>query len=314
MTKLILILAATFAASAHAEFYPSNLFYRIGAGVMAVLGDSYHWRRSVESDPIFRPVRVPLQDVRPCEQSEPCVYLNGRKVDLEPTPAPLMHGRTQVVGQSNDKSATTVYARVRFGSWMNSDPDFLHVWAVIPHPGRTVKIVGYSIQRDEDSGVENEALTALSDLSLYKFLTSQNAVEVEVARELTGRRVFCTKYPELPIDSIRDDVAPLEAHGLIGDDEAQSRLKELNAIAAVLDLDRGKIKCESPITDQLDIVLDQVRMALQDHVDRTAKEARHHRQSEPAKPVDPSPVVIPAPSPAPPTDGIPFLSPPKPAT
>lgn len=316
MTKLIFVLVASLATPAHAEFYPGNLVYRIWAGAVALVWDSYYWQRSTTSAPIIRPSRVRLQDVKPCDQGESCVYLNGRKVDLEPSPASLMHGRLQVIGQATDKNATTIYARVRFGAWVTSEPDFLHVWATIRHPGHQVKIIGYAVQRDLEPGTENEALAALNDLSLYKFLTSTNPVEVEVARELVGRRVFCTKYPSQPIDSIRDDVAPLEAHGLINGDEAQSRLAELNSIAAVIDLDHGRAKCESPITDQLDIVLDQVRVELQQFVNQAAKTPKRDAtpKAEPATPTPEPKVDVPAPSPAPPTQGIPFLTPPRPAT
>ena len=283
MTRfLLLILSLGVLPAAAFELRPDNLFKLIPA----YFAGKHEFARVRVSDPVWRSGRVPLMDVQPCEGSPACVILNGRRVELEPTPAELLHQRVEVVGRARGPAHTGVYLRVRFSPWAASDPDFLLVWATVRNRDRKVEIKGYSVARGQTPGREYGAGPEIADYNVMKYLTSHNLLELEIARELVHRQIFCLQ-PAEPTDTVRDEVAPLQHAGLITGAEAEARLNSLQTLAGVIDIARGRLMCDSPLTDQVDGALDQVRLALQKHVRQVAKPA-----------VTPKPVVLPE---APPT-------------
>jgi len=283
MKRLTLILFAfkLVPAAAAVEFRPQNVFRLVPAWIAG----KHELSRVQVSDPIIRSRRVPLQDVYPCAGDAPCVLLNGRRVDLEATPAELLHQKVQVVGRARGPAYTGVFARVRFGPWTADHPDNLLVWAVIRNRDHRVKIQGYSVDRDGRPGTEYDL--GFTNYALVKYLTSPNVLETQIARELVERHVFCLKYPAEPVDTLRDEEMPLRQAGLLNAPEARTRWISLQAVASVIDIARGRSMCESPITDQVDGVLDQVREALETFV----RQASTPKVAMPAMPRSSAPPV-----------------------
>jgi hypothetical protein len=187
-----------------------------------------------------------------------------------------------------------VFARVRFSPWAVQNPDYLLIWATIRNRDRVVKIQGYSVDRDTAGGREYSVGPEIVNYNLMKFLTSKNDLELEIARELVHRQVFCLKYPAEPLDTIGDELSPLQHANLLDNTEAPARLKALQSVASVIEIARGRLMCDSPLTDQIDGVLDQVRGALQAFARQTPTPTVAPRPSR----LDPPPKAVAPPVPA----------------
>ena len=262
MRRAIYLLLLLNLAPATAEMpNPLNWFTRKFAGRPAA-------ERLKHLDPVWRSARVPLMDVRSCADQSACVIVNGRRVELEATPTDLWHQRVRVIGVARGGQFTSVFAKVRFSPWSAAEPDYLLIWASVRNQTRKVVITGYGIDRDDRPGTEYQPPIDFTDYSVLKYLTSRNVLETEVAREMVERKVFCTSYPAEPVDTIRDEVAPLQRANLLNTPEAAGRLAALETVADVLDIARGKMMCDSPLTDHVDAVLEQVREALEAHARR----------------------------------------------
>ena len=291
MKRLVCLLTwfSVFPAAA-LEFHPDNLFKLIPAYFL----NKHAFDHLKESDPVWRPRRVPLLDVHACAGNPNCVVLNGRRTELEAAPMDLWHQRVDVVGRARGPAYTGVFLRVRLSPWGVTDADYLLVWAAIRNKDRKVEIKGYSVDHATTPGREYQAGPEISNANMMKFLTSTHSVEVEIARELVLRQVFCVREHGDPADIIRDEVSPLQHAGLIGG-EARARLNTLQTLAGVIEPSRGRLMCESPITDQVDGMLGQVREELQNYVRKAPAPTVAPRVNR-ADPAAPKPIAPPAPT------------------